>query len=70
MHGDTRTRTRSRARVKRDDVLAALERRETTRGQVVMGPAFYIWEEDPQQARQWGAELADAWLGSQGPRGS
>lgn len=31
------------------------------RGQTVSGPAFYVWEEDPRQARQWGAELADAW---------
>lgn len=31
------------------------------RGETVSGPAFYVWEEDPRQARQWGAELADAW---------
>lgn len=29
-------------------------------GQTVSGPGFYVWEEDPRQARQWGAELADA----------
>ena len=33
-------------------------------GRAVTGPAFYIWDEDPRHARQWGAELADAWLAS------
>jgi hypothetical protein len=32
------------------------------RGQVVMGPAFYVWDDDPRQAREWGVELAKAWL--------
>jgi hypothetical protein len=31
-------------------------------GQVIEGPAFYVWDEDPRQAREWGVELADAWL--------
>ena len=31
-------------------------------GQIVMGPSFYVWDESPQQARQWGVELANAWL--------
>jgi len=31
-------------------------------GQVVMGPAFYVWDDDPRQAREWGVELAEAWL--------
>ena len=32
------------------------------RGQVVMGPEFYVWDEVHSQARAWGIELADAWL--------
>ena len=31
-------------------------------GQIVMGPSFYVWDESPRQARQWGVELANAWL--------
>ena len=31
-------------------------------GQIVMGPSFYVWDESPQQAREWGVELANAWL--------
>lgn len=31
-------------------------------GQVVMGPSFYVWDENPRQAREWGVELANAWL--------
>jgi hypothetical protein len=31
-------------------------------GQVVMGPSFYVWDESPRQAREWGIELANAWL--------
>ena len=31
-------------------------------GQVVMGPSFYVWDESPKQAREWGVELANAWL--------
>jgi len=34
----------------------------TTPGQVVMGPNFYVWDESPKQARDWGVELANAWL--------
>ena len=33
-----------------------------TRGQIVMGPSFYVWDESPKQAREWGEELANAWL--------
>ena len=32
------------------------------RGQIVMGPSFYVWDESPKQAREWGVELANAWL--------
>jgi len=31
-------------------------------GQVVMGPSFYVWDESAKQARDWGVELANAWL--------
>jgi hypothetical protein len=31
-------------------------------GQIVMGPSFYVWDESPRQAREWGVELANAWL--------
>jgi hypothetical protein len=31
-------------------------------GQVVMGPGFYVWDESPKEAREWGTELATAWL--------
>ena len=31
-------------------------------GQIVMGPSFYVWDENPRQAREWGVELANAWL--------
>jgi hypothetical protein len=31
-------------------------------GQIVMGPSFYVWDESPKQAREWGVELANAWL--------
>ena len=34
----------------------------TGAGQIVMGPSFYVWDESPQQAREWGVELANAWL--------
>jgi hypothetical protein len=34
----------------------------TAPGQVVMGPNFYVWDESPKQAREWGVELANAWL--------
>ena len=34
-------------------------------GQIVMGPSFYIWDESPKQAREWGVELANAWLARQ-----
>jgi hypothetical protein len=30
------------------------------RGQVVMGPGFYVWDESPREAREWGIELATA----------
>ena len=33
-----------------------------SQGQIVMGPSFYIWDESPKQAREWGVELANAWL--------
>ena len=38
------------------------ELRETQppRGQVVMGPCFYVWDESPREAREWGTELATA----------
>jgi len=41
-----------------------------TGGQAIEGPAFYVWDEDPRQAREWGVELADAWLARSpsGPR--
>ena len=31
-----------------------------SRGQVVMGPGFYVWDESPREAREWGLELATA----------
>ena len=31
-------------------------------GQIVMGPSFYVWDESPKQARDWGVELANAWM--------
>ena len=31
-------------------------------GQIVMGPSFYVWDESPREAREWGVELANAWL--------
>ena len=31
-------------------------------GRIVMGPSFYVWDESPRQAREWGVELANAWL--------
>ena len=31
-------------------------------GQIVMGPSFYVWDENPREAREWGTELANAWL--------
>ena len=34
----------------------------TGAGQIVMGPSFYVWDESPRQAREWGVELANAWL--------
>jgi len=34
-------------------------------GQIVMGPSFYVWDESPRQAREWGVELANAWLARQ-----
>ncbi len=37
----------------------------STPGQVVMGPSFYVWDESPRQAREWGVELANAWLARQ-----
>jgi hypothetical protein len=30
-----------------------------------MGPSFYVWDEVPKQAREWGTELANAWLARQ-----
>jgi hypothetical protein len=30
------------------------------RGQVVMGPGFYVWDENAREAREWGTELATA----------
>lgn len=29
-------------------------------GHVVSGPSFHVWDEDPDEARAWGAELAMA----------
>ena len=34
----------------------------TGAGQIVMGPSFYVWDESPREAREWGVELANAWL--------
>lgn len=34
-------------------------------GQIVMGPSFYVWDENAKQAREWGVELANAWLARQ-----
>jgi hypothetical protein len=34
-------------------------------GQIVMGPSFYVWDESAKQARDWGVELANAWLARQ-----
>ena len=34
----------------------------TGNGQIVMGPSFYVWDESPREARDWGVELANAWL--------
>ena len=31
-------------------------------GQIVVGPSFYVWDENPREAREWGVELANAWL--------
>jgi hypothetical protein len=63
MNDRTPTQTRNHARQHAKDARALGSTRSLEGGgQVVTGPAFYIWEEDPRQARQWGAELADAWL--------
>ena len=34
-------------------------------GQIVMGPSFYVWDESPREAREWGVELANAWMSRQ-----
>jgi hypothetical protein len=34
-------------------------------GQIVMGPSFYVWDESAREAREWGVELANAWLSRQ-----
>ena len=34
-------------------------------GQIVMGPSFYVWDENAREAREWGVELANAWLSRQ-----
>ena len=39
--------------------------RDAAQGQIVMGPSFYVWDESPKQAREWGVELANAWLARQ-----
>jgi hypothetical protein len=36
--------------------------RDCPQGQIVMGPSFYVWDESPKLAREWGVELANAWL--------
>jgi hypothetical protein len=46
----------------RTNALARPRWRAESAGQVVMGPSFYVWDEVPQQAREWGIELANAWL--------
>jgi hypothetical protein len=45
---------------------AQAQRGWVTPGQVVMGPGFYVWDESPEQAREWGVELANASLARQG----
>ncbi len=35
-----------------------LHETQPPRGQVVMGPGFYVWDESPKEAREWGTELA------------
>jgi len=37
----------------------------TGAGQIVMGPSFYVWDESPREAREWGVELANAWMSRQ-----
>jgi len=47
-----------------DDVTLEAERdraptrSEEAQGLAASGPGFYVWDEDPAQARRWAAELA------------
>lgn len=60
MHNETKLGTKPGTRTSSHETDGKREARPN-RGETVSGPAFYVWEEDPRQARQWGAELADAW---------
>ena len=35
---------------------------QPAQGQVVMGPGFYVWDEIPEEAREWATELATAFV--------
>jgi hypothetical protein len=52
----------SRASAPAQSPLPSQQNGWNTPGQVVMGPNFYVWDESPKQAREWGVELANAWL--------
>jgi hypothetical protein len=50
------------AHAPRPEPLRSPGRPWSEQGQIVMGPSFYVWDESPKQAREWGVELANAWL--------
>lgn len=64
MNDRTTRRGRNRTPTRGEPVRDRGADRACVAGQAVAGPAFYIWDEDPRHATQWGAELADAWLAS------
>jgi hypothetical protein len=39
-------------------------------GYVASGPSFYVWDEDPQQGRDWAAELRRSAAAGAGARGA
>ena len=46
--------------IARHETRESQPKRQQPRGQVVMGPGFYVWDENPKEAREWGVELATA----------
>jgi hypothetical protein len=62
MRDHQRDQQNDRAEAPAEHPFADSQRGPWTAGQIVMGPSFYVWDESPRQAREWGVELAKAWL--------